>query len=63
MVRPTLVWNATDKLDLTLIGESGKTEGDGAPWTNVTAQRAGVQKDFTTTQDEMGTTSDINGTS
>ena len=60
MVRPTLVWNVTDELDLTLIGESGKTEGDGAPWTNVTAQRAGVQNEFTTTQDEMGTTSDIN---
>jgi len=56
MVRPTLVWNATDKLELTLIGETGNTEGDGAPWTNVTAQRAGVQKEFSTTLEEMGET-------
>ena len=41
---------------MTLIGETGTTEGDGGPWTNVTAQRAGVQKDFSTTMEEMGTT-------
>lgn len=34
-VRPTFVWTPTDTLDLTLIGEYGKADGDGAAWTVV----------------------------
>ena len=56
VVRPTFVWTPTDALELTLIGEYGKTEGDGGPWTNVTRQRAGTLNDFTTQSDEMGST-------
>jgi len=56
VVRPTFVWTPTDTLELTLIGEYGKTEGDGGPWTNVTRQRAGDLKEFTTQADEMGET-------
>lgn len=56
VVRPTFVWTPTDTLELTLIGEYGKSEGDGGPWTNVTRQRAGDLKEFTTQSDEMGET-------
>lgn len=56
LIRPTLVWTATDELDLTLIGEYGNSEGDGGAWTNVTEQRLGLQPEFSTTADEVGTT-------
>ncbi len=56
MFRPTLVWTPTDTADLTLILEYGQTTGDGAAWTNVSAQRAGAQPDFATASDETGFT-------
>ena len=56
MFRPTLVWTPDDSTDVSIIVEHGETEGDGAAWSNVTAQRAGVVDDFTTTSDETGFT-------
>ena len=56
MFRPMLVWTPNDTSDVSLIIEHGQTEGDGAAWTNVTAQRAGVQSDFSTALDEVGFT-------
>ncbi|NNC76671.1 MAG: TonB-dependent receptor, partial [Woeseiaceae bacterium] len=56
LVRPTLVWTPGDVSEWTLIVESGVSEGDGAVWANVTAQRAGVLPEFETTLDEMGFT-------
>ena len=72
LFRPTLVWDATDELELTLIGESGRSDGDGAQWGDVTAQRGaqpenlppgvtevsigGDPTEFSTNADEMGTT-------
>jgi iron complex outermembrane receptor protein len=56
LIRPTLVWTPSDSVDITLILESGKTEGDGAVWANVTEQRAGTLADFSTTSDEIGFT-------
>lgn len=56
LFRPTLVWTPTDTIDWTLILEHGITEGDGAAWTNVSLQRAGVLPDFSTTSDEVGFT-------
>ena len=57
LIRPTLVWTINDTADLTFIWENGDTEGDGAAWTNVTAQQAGAQPNFETTLDEPGFTS------
>ncbi len=56
LFRPTLVYTQSDTVDWTLIVEHGKSSGDGAPWTNVTAQRAGAQPDFSTFSDETGFT-------
>lgn len=64
LVRPTLVWTPTESLELALIGEFGKTEGDGAPWTvidgnaglGVGGQRDGNLDEFTTTMDDYGVT-------
>ncbi len=56
LIRPTFVWTPNDTSELTFIWENGSTEGDGAAWTNVTAQRAGAQEDFLTTLDEPGFT-------
>jgi iron complex outermembrane receptor protein len=56
LIRPTLVWTPNDTTDITLILESGKTEGDGAVWASVTDQRAGTLANFTTTADEIGFT-------
>ncbi|MEO1246674.1 MAG: TonB-dependent receptor [Pseudomonadota bacterium] len=56
LIRPTLVWTPTDESEITLIWENGSTEGDGAAWTNITAQRAGAQEDFTTTLNDAGFT-------
>ena len=56
IVRPSFVFTPSDSVDVTLIWETGQSEGDGAVWTNVTAQRAGAQPDFSTTADEIGFT-------
>ncbi len=56
LFRPTLVWTPTDTVDWTLIIEHGVTEGTGAVWTNVSAQRAGVEPEFSTAADETGFT-------
>ena len=66
LARPTLVWTPTDTLELALIGELGKTEGDGAPWTvidgnpnlagGIPGQREGALSEFTTTIDDYGVT-------
>ena len=56
LVRPTLVWTPTDNSELTFIWEHGETDGDGAAWTNVTAQRAGAQPDFETGLNRAGFT-------
>ncbi len=56
LIRPTLVWSQSDTVDWTLIVEHGITDGDGAAWTNVTAQRAAAQPDFATLSDETGFT-------
>ena len=56
LIRPTLVWTPNDTTDITLILESGSTEGDGAVWANVTDQRAGTLAEYTTTADEIGFT-------
>ena len=53
LIRPTFVLDA-GRSEWTLIAELGDSEGDGAAWANVTAQRAGAQPNFTTTLDEMG---------
>ncbi len=66
LVRPSFVWTPTDTLELTLIGEFGKTEGDGAAWTvvdgnpflagGIPGQRDGDLPEFTTTMDDYGVT-------
>jgi iron complex outermembrane receptor protein len=56
MYRPTLVYTPNDSTDVTLIVEYGETEGNGAAWTSVTAQRAGALSDFSTASDENGFT-------
>mgnify|MGYP000135608624 FL=1 len=56
LIRPTLVWRPTANQDWNLIIESGKSEGDGATWANVTEQRAGTLDEFSTTSDEIGFT-------
>ncbi len=56
LARTTLSWTPGDIAEWTLIVESGASEGDGAVWANVTAQRAGVLPEFETTLDEMGYT-------
>lgn len=56
MFRPTLVFTPSDTAEVVVSVEHGETEGNGAAWTNVTAQRAGAQSDFTTTSDENGFT-------
>ena len=56
MFRPTLVYIPNDTSDITLIVEHGETSGDGAAWSNVTAQRGGALPDFSTMSDETGYT-------
>ena len=56
LVRPSFVWTPNDYTAVTLIAENGRSDGHGASWTNVTAQRAGAQPDFETTLDEAGFT-------
>ena len=47
LIRPTLVWTPSDTTDVTFIWENGKSEGDGAAWTSVSLQRAGLLPEFT----------------
>jgi iron complex outermembrane receptor protein len=56
LVRPTLVWTPTDRQEWVFSYEWGRTKGDGAAWTSVTEQRAGLIPDFSTTSDEVGLT-------
>ena len=56
LVRPIITITPNDYTDWTLIVESGTSEGDGAVWANVDAQRFGAQEEFVTTLDEMGFT-------
>ena len=56
ILRPMLVWTPNDSTDITLILESGKSEGDGATWANVTDQRSGALAEYATTADEIGFT-------
>lgn len=57
MFRASLLYQASDDLDITFIAEHGKTEGQGAPWTRVDLQRDASTVDyFTTTADEIGVT-------
>ena len=55
-VRPTFVWQVTDTTEQTFIFESGKAQGDGAPWTQLSLQSdgEGTLDDFATLQDEKG---------
>lgn len=56
IVRPTFTWTPTDSSEWTLIIENGDSDGDGATWTSVSAQRAGTLPEFETTMDEVGFT-------
>lgn len=56
LFRPSFVWTPKDNQEWSLIVEYGKTEGDGAIWSSVSEQRAGVLDDFATTSDEIGFT-------
>ncbi len=56
LVRPSLVWTPNDTADVTLIVEHGKSEGDGAIWTNVHQQQAGDLPNFASSADELGFT-------
>ncbi|MDX1499871.1 MAG: TonB-dependent receptor [Woeseiaceae bacterium] len=56
IVRPTLVFSPNADADITFIYENGSMEGDGAAWTNVSEQRAGVTPEYSTTADEIGFT-------
>ena len=56
MIRPTVVWTPTDTADITLIWENGTSEGDGAAWTNVDAQKAGAIPEFETVLNDIGFT-------
>ncbi len=56
LVRSSFLWTPTDNTDVFLSVEIGKTEGDGAVWTNITQQRNGDIANFTTSADEIGFT-------
>ena len=56
LVRPSFVWSPSDRSDWTLLFEHGESDGDGAAWSNVTAQRAGAIPEFATLSDETGFT-------
>ena len=56
IIRPTLLWTPSDDTDVTFSFETGKSEGDGAIWTNVTAQRAGALDDFSSITNDAGYT-------
>ncbi len=52
--RGTLVFTPNDSWELTLIGETGDAEGDGAPWTVASFQREGTLGEFDSTIGERG---------
>ncbi len=67
IIRPSLVWAASDALEVALIGEYGKAEGDGAAWTVVSgglpaplvpvpigSVSGGGQAKFSTTSNDYG---------
>ncbi len=56
LFRPTLVWTPNEDADVTVSLEVGESKGDGAIWTNVSAQRAGALPDFSTLADNPGYT-------
>jgi iron complex outermembrane receptor protein len=56
LIRPMLTWTPTDSSNITLIYETGKTDGDGAAWTVVSDQRSGTTPFFTTTANDIGFT-------
>ncbi len=56
LIRPTFVWTPNDTTDVTLIWENGKSEGDGAAWTSVSLQQAGLLPEFTTVLNDIGFT-------
>lgn len=56
LFRPSFMWTPNDTQDWTVLMEFGKSKGDGASWSNVTAQRAGALEEFATLSDETGFT-------
>ncbi len=56
MARPSMTWMPNDTVEVFTSFEYGESKGDGASWTNVTAQRAGAQSEYETTADEIGFT-------
>ncbi len=56
-IRPTLVWTPSESVEFVFSHETGEMDGDGAAWTSVTAQEAGILPDFSTVSDEVGFTS------
>ncbi len=56
LLRPSFMWTPNDRQDWTVLFELGKSKGDGAAWSNVTAQRAGALEEFATLSDETGFT-------
>ena len=56
LLRPSFVWTPNETQDWTLMAEFGNSRGDGAAWSNVTAQRAGTLEEFATLSDETGFT-------
>ena len=56
LLRPSFVWTPNDTQEWTLLLEFGNSKGDGASWSNVTAQRAGALEEFATLSDENGFT-------
>ena len=56
LFRPSFVLTPNDSSEITLIWESGKTEGDGAAWTSVSLQQAGALPEFTTILNDIGFT-------
>ena len=56
LVRPSITWTPDDSTDVTLSIEHGQSDGDGAIWANVTAQREGTLANYATSADELGFT-------
>ena len=56
LIRSTFVLTPTDESDITFIWENGNSEGDGAAWTSVDLQKAGVIPEFTTLLNDIGFT-------
>jgi iron complex outermembrane receptor protein len=56
VLRPSFMWTPNDTQEWTVLLEFGNSKGDGAVWSNVTAQRAGALEEFATLSDETGFT-------